>query len=124
MNDSKATNVDAAIVGIKGIHRPTIVLLGGAGKPGADYARLQSALDQSVRGVICFGAAGTEISAAIHAPMMKQVDSLAEAVRAAATMAEAPDVVLLSPACASFDEFNNFEDRGDAFTNLAQEASP
>ncbi len=123
VNDSKATNVDAAMVGIMGIDRPTIILLGGAGKPGADYSRLQSAIDHSARSVICFGHAGSEILAAIRAPQKEQVSSLSDAVQRAANIANKLDVVLLSPACASFDEFNNFEERGEAFTTLAQEAT-
>jgi UDP-N-acetylmuramoylalanine--D-glutamate ligase len=123
VNDSKATNVDAALVGISGISRPMIVLLGGAGKPGAEYQRLQTVLEDSVRRVVCFGAAGAEIAAAINVDNIEQVPTLSDAVHAAAKLARAPDVVLLSPACASFDEFNNFEERGHVFTSLAQEAT-
>jgi len=123
VNDSKATNVDAAMVGISGISRPMIVLLGGAGKPGADYERLQSVLNENTRRIVCFGDAGPEIAAAIKVDNIEQVPTLSDAVRTAAKVAQAPDVVLLSPACASFDEFNNFEERGHAFTSLAQEAT-
>ena len=123
INDSKATNIDAALVGIAGIDRPMIVLLGGAGKPGADYYRLQDALQKSARWVVCFGDAGPDIAAAIDVQHMKQVSTLSEAVQMAVQIAEAPDVVLLSPACASFDEFNNFEERGQMFTSLVQEAT-
>jgi UDP-N-acetylmuramoylalanine--D-glutamate ligase len=123
VNDSKATNVDAALVGIAGISRPMIVLLGGAGKPGAKYQRLQTVLKESARRVVCFGAAGAEIAAAIDVDNIEQVPTLSDAVSTAAKLARAPDVVLLSPACASFDEFNNFEERGHVFTSLAQEAT-
>mgnify|MGYP003949983289 CR=1 FL=1 len=123
VNDSKATNVDAALVGISGIRRPMIVLLGGAGKPGADYSRLEGALLGTAKCVVCFGDSGADIAAAINIENMKQVPTLSDAVHTAAQIAEAPDVVLLSPACASFDEFNNFEERGHAFTSLAQEAT-
>jgi UDP-N-acetylmuramoylalanine--D-glutamate ligase len=123
VNDSKATNVDAAIVGIGGIERPLIVLLGGAGKPGADYGRLQASLQDNTRRVICFGDAGDEIAKALCATNVDRVSTLSDAVHAAARLAEAPDVVLLSPACASFDEFNNFEERGAAFAALAKEVS-
>jgi len=123
VNDSKATNVDAAIVGIDGIDRPLIVLLGGAGKPGADYGRLQPSLAENTRRVICFGDARNDIAQALSATNVDQVSTLSDAVYAAASLAKAPDVVLLSPACASFDEFNNFEERGVAFAALAKEVS-
>jgi len=123
VNDSKATNVDAALVGISGISRPMIVLLGGAGKPGAEYQRLQPVLNGNARRIICFGAAGAEIAAAIKGDHIERVETLSDAVDIAAKLAREPDVVLLSPACASFDEFNNFEERGHVFTSLAQEAT-
>ena len=124
VNDSKATNVDAALVGIAGITSPLIVLLGGAGKEGSDYGRLNTALQASTREVICFGAAGPAIAAQIHCVPVRVVETLADAVDAAATAARANDVVLLSPACASFDEFRNFEERGAAFAAMAKEAKP
>lgn len=123
VNDSKATNVDAAMVGISGISRPMIVLLGGAGKPGADYGRLQSVLDENTDRILCFGDAGPEIEAAIQGDNIERVPTLFDAVQVAARLARAPDVVLLSPACASFDEFNNFEERGNAFASFAQEVT-
>ena len=125
VNDSKATNIDAALVGIRGIVRPKIVLLGGAGKAGSDYSRLQAVLDGSIRSVICFGEAGQEIADSINARTnVTCVSTLSDAVHAAARAAVPDDVVLLSPACASFDEFTNFEERGHAFTALAKEATP
>ena len=124
VNDSKATNIDAALVGIRGIARPKIVLLGGAGKAGSDYTRLQAVLDRSIRSVICFGDAGPQIADAIGRANVTCVSTLSDAVHAAARAAMPDDVVLLSPACASFDEFTNFEERGRAFTALAKEATP
>lgn len=121
VNDSKATNVDAALTGINGIEDPMVVLLGGAGKPGADYDRLRTALKAQARAVICFGAAGPEIAKALHGLPIHHASSLAEAVHTAAGLAQASEVVLLSPACASFDEFTDFEDRGRAFSALARE---
>lgn len=123
VNDSKATNIDAAIAGISGLGGAKILLLGGAGKAGAEYARLQAVLDPTVRRVICFGQAGTEIAEALSHSHLQCVPTLAEAVRAAAAHAQPSDRVLLSPACASFDEFSNFEERGRTFTALAQEAT-
>ena len=123
VNDSKATNVDAAIVGINGIERPMIALLGGAGKAGSDYSRLNDALQNTTKLVVCFGAAGTEIASALTHHTVTCVPTLSDAVQAAAHAAEPEDIVLLSPACASFDEFNNFEERGQTFTSLAREAT-
>jgi len=124
INDSKATNVDAALVGIRSMVSPTIVLLGGAAKDGSDYSRLNNALEPHARIVLCFGDAGPRISEAIVAPKVDVVSTLADAVLMAAKCADNEDVVLLSPACASFDEFNNFEERGESFATLAREARP
>tara|TARA_B100000530_G_scaffold333547_1_gene281748 strand:+ start:211 stop:1536 length:1326 start_codon:yes stop_codon:yes gene_type:complete len=123
INDSKATNIDAAAVGISGIEKPVIVLLGGAGKPGSDYGRLRPLLDSDTHTVICFGDAGSEIADALGLPDTKRVSTLSDAVHLAARIAQPGDVVLLSPACASFDEFDNFEHRGQMFAAMAQEAS-
>ena len=123
VNDSKATNVDAAMVGIAGISAPLIVLLGGAGKDGSDYARLNEALSRNTRRVICFGAAGGDIASQLEGVDVQTVETMADAVSAAAASARAQDVVLLSPACASFDEFQNFEERGEVFAALAREAA-
>ena len=124
INDSKATNIDAAYVGISGVVQPAIVLLGGAGKPGSDYARLRPLLDSTSHRVICFGAAGNEIADALAITGTQRVPTLSDAVDLAARLAQTGDVVLLSPACASFDEFDNFEHRGREFAAMAQEASP
>jgi len=124
INDSKATNVDAALVGIRSMTTPTIVLLGGASKDGSDYDRLNEALALHTQTVLCFGDAGQRIASAITAPRVEVVPHLADAVLMAAQYAKKDDVVLLSPACASFDEFNNFEERGESFATLAREAKP
>ncbi len=124
VNDSKATNVDAALVGIKGIHQPLVVLLGGKGKPGADYQRLRPALRDQAKAIVCFGASGPEIARALGGLPIHHAGGLAEAVQTAADLVQSDEVVLLSPACASFDEFTDFEDRGRAFSALAREISP
>ncbi|MCB9779997.1 MAG: UDP-N-acetylmuramoyl-L-alanine--D-glutamate ligase [Alphaproteobacteria bacterium] len=115
IDDSKATNVDAALVGIRGVPGPQIVLLGGQGKDGADYGALLPALDRA-RAVVCFGASGPEIHAAVGGIL---AESLAEAVDLARILALPGDSILLSPACASFDEFSDFEARGRAFAAWA-----
>lgn len=120
IDDSKATNVDAARVGIGGIDRPAVVLLGGQGKPMADgslgFGELAPLLARH-RGVVTFGEDGPRIAAELAAAGVdvQQVAGLEAAVDAAARAARAGDVVLLSPGCASFDEFRDFEHRGDQF---------
>lgn len=120
VNDSKATNVDAALVGIEGLGGQQIVLLGGQGKEGADYGALRPALDRHAAHVICFGATGPEIAAALPGLPLDTVPTLAQAVALAARLAAPGQAVLLSPACASFDEFRDFEHRGAVFTRLAR----
>jgi UDP-N-acetylmuramoylalanine--D-glutamate ligase len=124
VNDSKATNVDAALVGIAGVDRPLVVLLGGKGKPGADYKRLRPVLEARARAIVCFGEAGPLIARVLFGLPVIETASMKNAVRVAATLAETDDVVLLSPACASFDEFTDFEARGHAFGLLAREIHP
>jgi UDP-N-acetylmuramoylalanine--D-glutamate ligase len=116
INDSKATNVDAALVGLRAIEGPTIVLLGGEGKAGADYLPLAAALGPEHR-LVTFGASGPEIGAALGGT---GAPTLAAAVALARSLARPGHTVLLSPACASFDEFRDFEHRGRAFTEYAR----
>jgi UDP-N-acetylmuramoylalanine--D-glutamate ligase len=120
VNDSKATNIDAARVGIQGIDRPSVVLLGGQLKEGSDFAELAPILARH-RAVICFGAAGPV--AAEHLARagvaVTVASSLDEAVAMARALARPGDAVLLSPGGASFDAFNDFEHRGRAFAALA-----
>lgn len=120
VDDSKATNVDAALVGIRGVGGSQIVLLGGQGKDGADYRELAPALAAHARLVLCFGQSGPEIAAALPGLPVRLVPGMADAVALAAREARAGEVVLLSPACASFDEFRDFEHRGDVFAALAR----
>lgn len=116
IDDSKATNVDSAIACYDGFPTPFVALLGGKGKAGAQYDILAPAL-RGARSVICFGAEGP----LIHAALMRNevpallVGGLAAAVEGARAAARAGDTVILSPACASFDEFKDFEDRGRFF---------
>jgi len=125
INDSKATNIDAALVGIEGAGTSSIVLLGGEGKAGADYRQLITALEQRAKAVICFGASGTTIATSLTnsglQPLVHNPTNFIEAMRLAAQLASRGDTVLLSPACASFDEFSNFERRGEAFGRVATE---
>lgn len=125
INDSKATNVEAAQTGITALTGPALVLLGGAGKDGADYASLLPALRTHARRVICFGASGRDIAAALPLPGTQLLEGgLEAAVHDARTHARPGDTILLSPACASFDEFRNFEHRGEVFADLARRGQP
>jgi len=132
VNDSKATNVDATYTGVKGVRgRKAVVLLGGLAKAGPGdgslgFTRLVEVL-QPHRAVVLFGAAGESIekelqSAGVSIPCQRAAN-LADAVSLARTLAQPGDTVLLSPACASFDEFQNFEHRGRVFADLAKVTS-
>lgn len=125
IDDSKATNVDAARVGITGLERAAVVLLGGRGKPASDgslgFGPLARALARH-RAVIAFGESGPLIATELEraGAAVTLVGSLAAAVERARAVARPGDAVLLSPGCASFDEFRDFEHRGDVFADLAQ----
>ncbi len=122
INDSKATNLDAAATGIGGLERPAVVLLGGQSKEGTDYGELAPSLRRH-RAVLTFGAAGQMIRDQLAAAGLSatRYPSMADAVRAARALARQGDAVLLSPGCASFDEFDDFEHRGRVFRELALE---
>ncbi len=118
VNDSKATNVAAALRAIAAIEAPLHVILGGLGKQ-ESFEPLAAALRPGDRAYL-IGAAADELASALEAagvPFERSRD-LATAVRSAAAVASAGEVVLLSPACASFDQFYSFEQRGDVFRDL------
>jgi len=116
INDSKATNVEAAWYALDGVKRRIVWIAGGTDK-GNDYATLQPLADEKVKTLICLGVDNAKLIAAFagHVPVIEETRSMAEAVRRAASHAEPGVVVLLSPACASFDLFQNYEDRGRQF---------
>ena len=114
-DDSKGTNVGAVVQSLASFAGPVILLAGGVDK-GGDYLPLRQLVQTKVRKLILFGAARDIIAAALRdATETLIVDTLPEAVRAAATAATAGDTVLLSPACASFDQFRNYAHRGEVF---------
>jgi UDP-N-acetylmuramoylalanine--D-glutamate ligase len=119
VNDSKATNVAAARVGIAAFDAPRHLILGGSLK-GEDFTPLARSLPQGVQSVHLIGAASDELAAALeHAGRaFQRAGTLERAVEAAAALARPGDVVLLSPACASYDQFTNFEERGEEFRRL------
>ncbi len=122
VNDSKATNVAATRSALQSLERPIVLLLGGKDK-GEDYRTLRPSLQGRVRHVLAFGAAGTRIASEIEgaAPMELLGDPFETVVRKAAALAREGDIVLLSPACSSFDMFEDYEDRGRRFAALARE---
>ncbi len=124
VNDSKATNVAATRSALRSLDRPVILLLGGKDK-GEDFGTLRTAFSSGVRHVLAFGAARLRIATELEgaAPLELVEGSLEDVVRKAAELAVQGDAVLLSPACSSFDMFENYEDRGRRFTALAKEVA-
>lgn len=120
-NDSKATNVDATLKALEAFDGGLWVILGGKDK-GAPYTPLAALLQAKARGVLLIGAAAPIIAAQLRgaAPLF-DCGVLEEAVRAAAAQAAPGDTVLLAPACASFDQFDNYEQRGRVFKHLVHQ---
>ncbi|MFQ5737992.1 MAG: UDP-N-acetylmuramoyl-L-alanine--D-glutamate ligase [Acidobacteriota bacterium] len=117
-NDSKATNVDSARKAIESFRRPLILIMGGLDK-GADFRALGPLVKSRVRLLLLLGQAGPKIADALgHFVSTVQVKDLEEALSRAVGKAQRGDVVLLAPACASFDMFNDFEHRGDVFKQI------
>lgn len=119
-NDSKGTNVGAVVKSLASFAAPVILLAGGVDK-GGDYGPMAELVKKQVRRLVLFGAAKQTINAALgRLTATVLVDDLAAAVREAASHAQPGDVVLLSPACSSFDQFRNYAERGKQFKNLVQ----
>lgn len=120
-NDSKATNVDATLKAIEAFEEPLLVILGGKDK-GSSYAPLREPLATRARHVLVIGAAAEKITRELGASVpVEHAGTLDRAMRAAWAQAQPGDVVLLAPACASFDQFENFEHRGRVFKELVAE---
>lgn len=114
INDSKATNVDAVIVALKSFDEPIILIAGGRGK-GCNYRRLNDLLATKVKAVVLLGEVKDEMARQIDFKNIFKVQNLHEAVELSYQLAQPNDIVLLSPACASYDMFKNFEERGCIF---------
>jgi len=116
INDSKATNVNSTWFALESIETPTVLILGGVDK-GNDYSILNELVQEKVKAIICLGLDNEKIYDAFRDMSVKitQANSAEEAVRKAYQLSEHGDTVLLSPACASFDLFKNYEDRGRQF---------
>ena len=116
INDSKATNIDSAWYALECQKRPVVWIVGGTDK-GNDYSILDDLVREKVKAIVCLGVDNAKIHAAFGAMGKPMTDALSaeEAVRKSAEFAAPGDVVLLSPCCASFDLFKNYEDRGQQF---------
>ena len=115
INDSKATNVAAAVASIKSVEGMLVLIAGGDGK-GADFSELAEAVEGKLRGVVLIGEDAEKIAHALDTVMpVHFAENMDSAVHMAATCAESEDTVLLAPACASFDQYDNYMARGDAF---------
>lgn len=115
VNDSKGTNVGATAAAIAGQTQPVVLIAGGVGK-GQDFSPLRPMLEKRARAVVLIGQDAETIAQAWHgATTLVHAKDMADAVQQAAALGRPGDVVLLSPACASFDMFSGFEQRGDVF---------
>jgi len=121
INDSKATNVNSTWFALESMTKPTVLILGGIDK-GNDYSLLHELVAEKVKAIVCMGVDNTKIHQAFSDKVDVIVDtaSAEDAVRAAFKLSAPGDVVLLSPACASFDLFKNYEDRGKQFKDAVR----
>jgi len=125
MNDSKATNVASTLVALRSMTRPAVVLLGGRHK-GEPYTALVPELRRTAKAVLAYGEAASRIIADLEEPLRGTVPverlvgaSFVEVMQRARTLAQSGDVILLSPACSSYDMFPNYEERGKHFGQMA-----
>lgn len=116
INDSKATNVNSVWFALESMKQPVVLILGGQDK-GNDYNEIMELVQEKVKAIVCMGIDNKPIHDAFDGVVGNIVDtqSANDAVKAAYALAEKGDAVLLSPACASFDLFKNYEDRGRQF---------
>ena len=123
VDDSKATNPAAVVAALESFEAPVVLILGGSEKL-TDFSELLPVL-QGCRAVVCQGEAGPRIAAYLEdegwGEVVHRAPDLVEAVRRAGALAKPGDVVLLSPGCASFDQFSGYAERGEAFTRFVQE---
>lgn len=122
INDSKATNVNSTWYALESMTKPVILILGGVDK-GNDYSLLKDLVKEKVKAIVCMGVDNTKIHEAFgnEVQLMINTQSAKDAVNAAFHFADKGDVVLLSPACASFDLFKNYEDRGMQFIEAVKD---
>jgi len=122
INDSKATNVNSTWYALESMSKPVILILGGVDK-GNDYSLIRDLVKEKVKAIVCMGIDNRKIHEAFQndVSVMVNTGSALEAVKAAFHFANKGDVVLLSPACASFDLFKNYEDRGNQFKEAVRD---
>lgn len=122
INDSKATNVNSTWYALESMSKPTILILGGTDK-GNDYGLIADLVKEKVKAIVCMGLDNKKIIEVFKdiVPVIVETDSAKKAVNASFKLAAKGDVVLLSPACASFDLFKNYEDRGSQFKEAVKE---
>lgn len=122
INDSKATNVNSTWFALESMNKPTVLILGGTDK-GNDYGFLAELVKEKVKAIVCMGVDNKKIIEAFKniVPVIVETDSAKKAVNASFKLAAKGDVVILSPACASFDLFKNYEDRGIQFSEAVKE---
>ncbi|HEY2029439.1 MAG TPA: UDP-N-acetylmuramoyl-L-alanine--D-glutamate ligase [Myxococcales bacterium] len=123
VNDSKATNVDSVEKSLTAFPGNVLLILGGRGK-GAPYAPLRPLVKERVKAILTIGEDAAKVAEELgDLKPLHACETLPNAVRKASELARPGDVVLLSPACASYDQFNNFEERGDTFKELVRRLS-
>ncbi|MEO5684995.1 MAG: UDP-N-acetylmuramoyl-L-alanine--D-glutamate ligase [Chitinophagaceae bacterium] len=122
INDSKATNVNSTWYALESMEKPTILIMGGVDK-GNDYSSMLDMVKEKVKAIVCMGLDSRKIHEAFgkDVELIVNTENAKDAVQAAFHFAEKGDVVLLSPACASFDLFKNYEDRGRQFKEAVRE---
>ena len=121
INDSKATNINSTWYALKSLKTPVVLIMGGTDK-GNDYRLIESLIEEKCRALIFLGADNAKLHTFFDGKMMQTTDarSMQEAVLQAYSIAEKGDTVLLSPCCASFDLFKNYEDRGTQFKDCVR----
>lgn len=122
INDSKATNINSTWFALESMTKPVILILGGIDK-GNDYCLLHDLVKEKVKAIVCMGTDNIKIHESFGdiVPLMVSTDNAKDAVQSAFHFANKGDVILLSPACASFDLFKNYEDRGNQFKQAIKE---
>jgi UDP-N-acetylmuramoylalanine--D-glutamate ligase len=122
INDSKATNVDSVVYALGSYDKPLVWIAGGVDK-GNDYNLIMSDVKKKVKTLICLGKENEKLKKAFGGvvPQIEETQSVKDLVRIALKAAKEGDIVLLSPACASFDLFKNYEDRGNQFRDAVSE---
>lgn len=122
INDSKATNINSTWYALENMSKPTVLILGGVDK-GNDYSLIEDLVEQKVTAIVCMGLENTKIHEVFDKKVAHVVDadSAKKAVQLAFSLAKKEGAVLLSPACASFDLFKNYEDRGKQFKDAVME---